>query len=150
MNKKEKIKRIRELNYRTIARMRGEGKSLNVISIHTKLTRERVRQVERDILKLPARGHKKSKRIPRKCGNPNCSNIMMVKENDHRQNCSNKCYLKVMPHKTPEQKRIEHNARINKYYHSVLSKSPKFIKKTKMRNKLAATRLKLKKNGRRN
>jgi endogenous inhibitor of DNA gyrase (YacG/DUF329 family) len=146
MNNIEKKKQIREINKRTIRRMRGEGKSLYEISLHVNLTCERVRQIERDVLKLPVRGHKKAKRIQRKCGNPNCSNIMTVKENDHRQNCSKKCYLEVMPHKTPEQKRIEHNARILKYYHENLKHDPKFIRKKKIRNKRAAEKARALKN----
>jgi len=138
----EKKRKIREINHRMIKRMRKEGRSLYEISLHVNLTCERVRQIERDILGLKARGHKMVKRISRKCANPKCAKVMTIKVGDERKHCCRACFVAMIPHKTPEQIRIEHNDRIKRYYHAKLKFDPVFKKKTKIRNKLAADKIK--------
>lgn len=115
-----------------ILKLRKEGKSLEAIGRVIKLSRERVRQLER-VWGLPARQKILKARVDRACANPKCRKIMHLLPTDRRQNCCRACHYDKFK-KTLSERRKIWRERHYRYYHKVMVNRPDFKKYIKSCN----------------
>ncbi len=114
---KEAIKEKRQERYKKVAQMRSDGCTLEEIGIDLGITRERVRQLEKE-MGLPPRTRQfwakdKQKRICK------CGQTFEVHSFQRKVHCSRDCWIKYRKIiRTPEEIRAKNNARTIAYYHS--------------------------------